>query len=86
MNSQSNTTKVVTKEGFKNGWDNLPASAQRLIRAELIKSFGCSYMTFYNKMNGKSIITPIELSAIESTFRVYGVNPWTGIPFFDENF
>jgi hypothetical protein len=86
MKSKSNTAEVV-KESFKVGWENLPAKAQVPLRESIVSSCGWRSLTsFYNKMNGVHKISPLEITVIESQFRVYGINPWTGLPFFDENF
>jgi len=86
MKSKTNTP-VVVKEKFKVGWDNLPARAQIPLRDAIVQACGWRSITsFYNKLNGVHKITPLEIGVIETHFKVYGINPWTGLPFFDENF
>jgi len=86
MNSESNTTEVV-KDNFQIGYDNLPAIMQVPVKIAIMIECGWnSPATFHNKRKGITKIRPSEQSVIERHFRIQGINPWTGMPFFDENF
>ena len=82
----TNTAEVV-KDKFEIGWMNLPAHAQTKLRDAIVKECGWkSLMTFYTKKKGTSKIGVLEIKVIEAEFKKYGINPWTGMPFFDENY
>jgi len=86
MNRNSNTTEVV-KDNFVKGYDNLPAIQQNPVKASIMKECGWrSPVTFHNKRKGLTEIRPTEVLVIEAYFRKHGINPWTGLPFFDDNF
>jgi hypothetical protein len=86
MNKETNTTEVVFSN-FKAGYDQLPAISQTPVRLAIMKDCGWkTRATFHSKRKGYTRIKPNESSVIESHFRKHGINPYTGFPFFDENF
>lgn len=86
MYHNSNTTKEV-KQNFIAGYDNLPAIQQMPVKTDIMRDCGWrSIVTFHNKRRGIVPIKPVEISIIEAHFRKVGINPWTGLQFFDENF
>ena len=86
MESKTNTSEAV-KENFEAGYDQLPAIMQVPVRNAIMKECGIkSTATFHNKRKAITRITPPEVLIIESHFKEYGINPWTGLPFFDDKF
>jgi len=86
MNTNTNTTEVV-KANFELGYGNLPAVMQIPVKTSIMKECGwSSLVTFHNKRKGITKIRPTEVLVIEAHFKKHGINPWTGLPFFDENF
>ena len=86
MNSETNTAEVV-KTNFIAGYGNLPAVQQIPFKNAVMKECGWnSLVTFHNKRRGLVRITPPEIQILEAHFKKFGINPWTGMPFFDENY
>jgi hypothetical protein len=63
---------------FLNGWEELPAKHQRVLRVKIADELGVDPFTVDAKRKGQRGIRKPEIPVIERCFQEYGVNPWTG--------
>ena len=61
------------KTGFKDTFRKLPAFLLRDVEAEIRDITGWSKVTFYNKLNGRTQVKPLEKRALKEVFEGYGI-------------
>ena len=84
--NQSNSTKVLNAfqeafkvlNGFQEAFENLKYRDRVPVRKKLMESLGWAVSTFYIKKNGDTPIKDSEIPVIESVFKKYGIDAWTG--------
>jgi len=72
---QNNTEK---QGGFKKAFYSFHKAVRASIKREVQEYTGWSHKTFYNKLNGTTIMSPAEAAVIGYLFTEMGVCAWTG--------
>ena len=73
-NEQETALDENTFESFIQAYGMLPANKQKDFKKKLKEIAEWSYVTFYNKMNGKTTISNLEKIAINDLFRKNGID------------
>jgi hypothetical protein len=70
--------KEIKEGGFKEAYDSLPYNKRQEARKEVCKLCYWNDNIFYTKLKGRVAFRVYEIEKIESVFKTYNIDAWTG--------
>ena len=69
---------MAHKENFKRAFEKLKVKEAPIVKETIMKRCKWSHQTFSHKKGGKRSFNVDETDVIETTFRAFGIDAWSG--------
>ena len=73
-----NTDNTILFKGFLKAWNLLPGGVQRVFREDVKTKCKWGKGKFYDALNGKADLSPLECEFLSDRFRDYNIDVRTG--------